>query len=178
MGPLAVLEAVKARAECGEEAEKVTSRNRAIRFIRNKADANAIGDLSKAITRSLEKLKLERMLNIEIITNNVRSAGSILLTWLTLALESARATAAGISGLESGLHNGLQATTGIGSEPGTHARATATALSSVEVKVNSGLTKTQNVGEVIQVSPLGIICEKDAEVVLVTCQDDGRRNHQ
>lgn len=127
------------------------------------------------------------MLNIEIAIN-VSSAGSVMLTWLTLSQESARATAAG-------LHDNLQATAAIGSELSvsealrmgesvrltcfqTHAQATATGLSSVEVKVDSGLMQTKNVGEVLQVSRLGTVYEEDAEVVLVACGHHGHRNHR
>ncbi|KZP18962.1 WD40 repeat-like protein [Athelia psychrophila] len=117
---------IKKWGDHGVAAQKMSSRNPVVRFIRNNADANAIGGYIKSINSSLAELELGNMLSMEIAIN-----------------ESARATAAGISRLESGLHDGLQATTVIGSELDAHAQATAAGLGSVEVKLDSGLTLLQ-----------------------------------
>ncbi|KZP06441.1 hypothetical protein FIBSPDRAFT_940002 [Athelia psychrophila] len=106
-------------ADHSAEAKKIASRNRFVRVLRNKTDANVIGSFIQSINSSLAELELGTMLSIEIAIN-----------------ENARATAAGISRLE-------QVTGAIGTGLAVHAQATAAGLGSVEVKLDSGLTLLQ-----------------------------------
>ncbi|KZP33353.1 hypothetical protein FIBSPDRAFT_924404 [Athelia psychrophila] len=127
-------------ADHSAEAQKIASRNRAVRFFRNKADANAIGGFIQSINSSLAALEA----HAQATAAGLGSVEVKLDSGLTLLQENAHTTTAGISKVESGLHDGLQATAVIGTELGAHAQATATGLSAVEGKIDSGLTALQS----------------------------------